>query len=393
MLVVGRRADQVGQPRRSSRARSSTETAPGSTSRTGAERAGDRPPQVGLAVGHARARSRTVPSLLLDVAVRAPPRPAGSCRRRPRPRRRPGRPAAGSDRQPHGRRRAGPARAVAPDERRPACAAGAGRAGRAARAPARPPTGSSRPRTSNSPDATRSGWRRSVAACVAGPTSTPPGGAAVCRRDGGVHDVAHRGVVAAGPERADQHLAGVDADAHADAGRSSESADELGERAPASAARPARPARRRPRGRPGRRTGRRWRRRGSCRPARRRPSMSATSRWKQPSTRRFTCSGSRRSASAGEADEVGEQHGDDAALLRRWLPPARGRRTGRTGRPPGPATRTTGRRTSESPSVRQSTRRSDGGSDGTVAARDVARSPAAPRRDDVDDMTESSTDP
>ena len=33
---------------------------------------------------------------------------------------------------------------------------------------------------------------------------------------GRVHDVAHRGVVAAGAERAHQHLAGVDADAHAD---------------------------------------------------------------------------------------------------------------------------------------------------------------------------------
>ena len=34
---------------------------------------------------------------------------------------------------------------------------------------------------------------------------------------GGVHDVAHRGVVAAGAERTDEHLAGVHADAEAEA--------------------------------------------------------------------------------------------------------------------------------------------------------------------------------
>ena len=39
-------------------------------------------------------------------------------------------------------------------------------------------------------------------------------GAAICEPLGGVHDVAHGGVVAAGPQRADEHLAGVDADAH-----------------------------------------------------------------------------------------------------------------------------------------------------------------------------------
>ena len=33
---------------------------------------------------------------------------------------------------------------------------------------------------------------------------------------GGVHDVAHGGVVAAGPQRADEHLARVDADPNAD---------------------------------------------------------------------------------------------------------------------------------------------------------------------------------
>ena len=47
---------------------------------------------------------------------------------------------------------------------------------------------------------------------------------------GGVHHVAHGGVVAAGPQRADQHLAGVDADAHADAA-GPRVGHELGERA------------------------------------------------------------------------------------------------------------------------------------------------------------------
>ena len=51
---------------------------------------------------------------------------------------------------------------------------------------------------------------------VALPMSTPPGGAMACSRARGVHDVSHRRVVAAG-QRADEHLAGVDADAHLDA--------------------------------------------------------------------------------------------------------------------------------------------------------------------------------
>ena len=56
--------------------------------------------------------------------------------------------------------------------------------------------------------------------------------------------------------------------------------------------------------------------------------MSATRRSKQSSTRFFTCSGSRVSDSDGEADEVGEQDRDDAALVGPAAA-AGGRRTGR----------------------------------------------------------------
>ena len=131
------------------------------------------------------------------------------------------------------------------------------------------------------------GWRRRS------PDRRAPHPAAAARLQavGGVHDVAHRGVVAAGAERADEHLAGVHADAHADVDV------ELGgvrrQASPACAARRARPARRRPRGRSG------APKRAtiaspmilSTRPPK--ASMSATSRSKHPSMRFFTCSGSR----------------------------------------------------------------------------------------------------
>ena len=51
---------------------------------------------------------------------------------------------------------------------------------------------------------------------MAAPTTTSPGRRGRLQPLGGVHHVAHGGVVAAGPQRADQHLAGVDADAHLD---------------------------------------------------------------------------------------------------------------------------------------------------------------------------------
>ena len=89
----------------------------------------------------------------------------------------------------------------------------------------------------------------------------------------------------------------------------------LGERGAASAATPARPARRRPRGPPARRTGPRWRRRGSCRPGPPKLVTSSTRRWNSPSTRRLDLLGVHPLGLAGEADEVGEQHGDDAPLL------------------------------------------------------------------------------
>ena len=113
---------------------------------------------------------------------------------------------------------------------------------------------------------------------------------------GGVDDVAHRGGVAAGPQRADEHLAGVDADPHAQARRR----------------RPRRPSRPRVRcmrsaARTARSASSSW---ATGAPKRaRRPSptilstrppksaMSAASRSKQRSTRFLTCSGSRRSAS------------------------------------------------------------------------------------------------
>ena len=75
----------------------------------------------------------------------------------------------------------------------------------------------------------RSASTRGVAAWVAGPTTTWPGAAMRLQAAGDVHDVAHRRVVAAGAQRADQHLAGVDADAHAHV--DAESSAVAGERA------------------------------------------------------------------------------------------------------------------------------------------------------------------
>ena len=135
---------------------------------------------------------------------------------------------------------------------------------------------------------------------------------------GRVHDVAHRRVVGAG-ERADEHLAGVDADAHPDVGHAVDGRPLAAtNRASVSCIRSARarPARRRPRGRPARRTGRRWRRRAPCRPARRRPRCrrrGARSRRRQAlDVLRIEVLGERR-----VPDDVGEQHRDDAPFLRR----------------------------------------------------------------------------
>ena len=117
--------------------------------------------------------------------------------------------------------------------------------------------------------------RRSATTCAGGgvgggPTTIWPGCAVGLQALRGVHDVAHGGVVAAGPQGADEHLAGVDADAHPQAGvdRGRVAVSErllhaqrgthralgvvlVGDRA--------------------RRTGRGSRRRRSCRPGRRRP--------------------------------------------------------------------------------------------------------------------------
>ena len=102
----------------------------------------------------------------------------------------------------------------------------------------------------------------------------------------GVDDVAHRRVVGAG-QRADEHLAGVDADPHLDRRRVAgvdALVDEAGQRLLHPQRRPARRARRRPRGRPARRTGRRWRRRAPCRRGRRTPRCRRRARSKHDST-------------------------------------------------------------------------------------------------------------
>ena len=148
-----------------------------------------------------------------------------------------------------------------------ACGGAGGPAGRGPRSAAHASTGSSRPRACTEPSDSYCITSR-VSTHVSWPDDDLSGLGQRLQPAGHVHHVAHGRVVAAGPQRADQHLAGVDADAqlHVDADLGGD-----GRRASAaSAARPARPARRRPRGRPVRRRGRRWRRRRSCRPGRRR---------------------------------------------------------------------------------------------------------------------------
>ena len=117
-------------------------------------------------------------------------------------------------------------------------------------------------------EAARGGWTAGTGRSVADAGEHAAGRRQRLQPGGRVHDVAHRRVVRAG-EDADEHLAGVDADAHAQLGRRRSRLDVAGQRVLHPQRRPARPARRRPRGRPGRRTGRRWRRRAACRRGRR----------------------------------------------------------------------------------------------------------------------------
>ena len=168
---------------------------------------------------------------------------------------------------------------------------------------------------------------------MAGPTSDLAGRGRGLQPLRGVHDVAHRGVVAAGPQRADQHLAGVDADAHLRSRARGLGA--VARRASAcirSAARTARSA------------SSSWAT-GAPNRARiaspmilstRPPNavMSATRRSKHASTRFLTVLGVAGLGERGEPDEVGEQHGDDPALVAA-RPQRRARTTSRTGRPSG----------------------------------------------------------
>ena len=97
--------------------------------------------------------------------------------------------------------------------------------------------------------------------------------------------------------------------------RDAEVGRERGEGRRACAAPRGPPVRRRPRGRPARRTGRRSRRRRSCRGGRRSRRCRRRARSKLCVDEAFDLLGVAGGRQRGEADEVGHQHGDQAALV------------------------------------------------------------------------------